>query len=419
MKNYIIATSARSGSHLIGAVLKNLGVGKPHEDTFWDRDDRPILDLKQIHDSGTLGDFWGGIIHWERFHQNVRMLRKLSGLQNCSDVELFNKLFPDVKFIHLTRLNALRQAISYKKASQSGQYLLPYGKHPIDFAFHYDEYDITHRMYIGVLDNSEWSDFFAKSHIKPFRLLYEDLADDLCGSVTKVLEFIGAETPPDLRDLLDAMKLPQKQSDDTTEVWVNRYLQKHDISDFNRGRNPLYVSEYLEKTDSDKVVGNNYADFYDMVFSSMYQWNGQQPLKVLEIGVSWFGEGSGHAFSRFPYIQQFVGIDPKEIKTPFDEKGVFIQGNAYSDACLKSVEKYAPFHILIDDGDHSHQSQVMFFEKYARFRDKLSIMICENVRKDEIPWRIASVKNVENIQHLASCPLEPFKKHVLFSLQRK
>ena len=418
MKNYIIVTSARSGSHLLGAILKNLGIGKPHEDTFWDRDDKPILDLQQIYDSGTLGDFWGGIIHRERYHQNVRMLRKLSGLQNCSDVELFNKLFPNVKFIHLTRLNGLRQAISYKKASQSAQYLIPHGSRPKDFEFRYDEDDITRRMHIGTLDNSEWSDFFAKSQIKPLRLLYEDLVDDLCGSVTKVLEFINAEIPSDLQDLLDTMKLPQKQSDDTTEMWIGQYLQKHDINNFNRGRNPLYVSEYLKKTDSDKVVGNNYGNFYDMVFSSLYQWNLQKPLKVLEIGVSWFGEGSGHAFSRFPHIKQFVGIDPKEIKMPFDEKGVFIQEDAYSDACLKLVEKYAPFHILIDDGDHSHQSQVMFFEKYARFRDKPSIMICEDVRKEEIPWRIASVKNVGNIQHLASCPLEPFKKHVLFSLQR-
>ena len=163
MKNYIIATNARAGSHLLGAILKNLGVGKPHEDTFWDRDDKPILALKQIYDSGTLGDFWGGVIHWERFHQNVRMLRKLSGnLQNCSDVELFNKLFPDVKFIHLTRLNGLRQAISYAKASQSGQYLLPPGKCPKDYAFRYDEGDITRRMQIGMLDNSEWSDFFCE-----------------------------------------------------------------------------------------------------------------------------------------------------------------------------------------------------------------------------------------------------------------
>ena len=245
------------------------------------------------------------------------------------------------------------------------------------------------------------------------------MVDDLCGSVTKVLEFIGVETPTNLQDLLDTMKLPQKQSDDTTEVWVDRYLQKHGFCDFNRGRNPSYVSEYLKETDSDKVVGNNYGDFYDMVFSSMYQWNGQQPLKVLEIGVSWFGEGSGHAFSRFPYIKQFVGIDRKKIKTPFDEKGIFIQGDAYSDECLKSVEQYAPFHILIDDGDHSHQSQVMFFEKYARFRAKLSIMICEDVRKDEIPLRITSVKNVGNIQHISTCPLEPFKKHALFSLERK
>lgn len=418
MKHYIIVTSARAGSHLLGAILKNLGIGNPHEDTFWDREDKPILSVKQIRDKGFLNGWWSGIIHAERFHQNVRMLRQLSNLHNCNVAELFDKLFPGVKFIHLTRLNGLRQAISYAKASQSGQYLLPHGERPKDFAFRYDADDITRRMQIDTLDNSEWSDFFAENQIKPLRLLYEDLVDDLCGSVSKVLEFIGAETPADLQGLLDTMKLPQKQSDDTTEVWVEQYLQKHDTIDFNRGRNPLYVSEYLKETDSDKVVGNNYGDFYDMVFSSMYQWNLQQPLKVLEIGVSWFGEGSGHAFSRFPHIERFVGIDPEKIKMPFDERGVFIRGDAYSDACLKSVEQYAPFHILIDDGDHSHRSQVMFFEKYARFRDKLSIMICEDVRKDEILWRIASVKNVGNIQHISTCPLEPFKKHVLFSLQR-
>ena len=236
MKHYIIATSARSGSHLLGAILKNLGFGNPHEDTFWDREDKPILSVKQIRDKGFFNEWWSGIIHWERFHENVRMLRQLSNLQNCSDLELFNKLFPGVKFIHLTRLNGLRQAISYAKASQSGQYLLRHGKSPIDFAFRYDEADITRRMQIGMLDNSEWSDFFNKNEMKPLRLLYEDLVDDLCGSVTKVLDFIGAETPADLQGLLETMELPQKQSDDTTEVWVDRYLQKHEIKDLNRGR---------------------------------------------------------------------------------------------------------------------------------------------------------------------------------------
>lgn len=100
-------------------------------------------------------------------------------------------------------------------------------------------------------------------------------------------------------------------------------------------------SIYFAETETDKIGSrHDYCDFYNMIFASLLFQIGA-PLSVLEIGVSRFGEGSGHAFSRMPFVKQFVGIDIKDICTDFEEKGVFISADAYSPTGVQCAARYA------------------------------------------------------------------------------
>ena len=83
-------------------------------------------------------------------------------------------------------------------------------------------------------------------------------------------------------------------------------------------------SVYLTESNSDKTgVRHNYTNLYDWLFASLLFQNGMKPIRVLEIGGAMFGERSGHAFAKMPFVEKFVGLDVHPIQEDFGEKGVF------------------------------------------------------------------------------------------------
>ena len=158
-------------------------------------------------------------------------------------------------------------------------------------------------------------------------------------------------------------------------------------------------SDYLAESKSDKTnTFHRYGNFYDMLITSLYYMNHHAPLKALEIGVSRFGEGSGHAFCKMPQVAQFVGIDTEPLAIPFNDKGVFLQGDAYADAMLDRVAEYAPFHLLIDDGHHSQPSWDYFINHYMQFIATPGALVVEDIYRTE---RIAC-KDMIFVKHVGS-----------------
>ena len=113
-------------------------------------------------------------------------------------------------------------------------------------------------------------------------------------------------------------------------------------------------SGYLAETNTDKLEHTHfYGDFYDMAISSLLKLNDNEPLSVLEIGVSLFGKGSFYGFCEMPYVGKVVGIDTDPLVGLPPDKGIFLQGDAYSREMLNRVKGFAPFNLIIDDGSHS------------------------------------------------------------------
>ena len=153
-------------------------------------------------------------------------------------------------------------------------------------------------------------------------------------------------------------------------------------------------SAYLAESNSDKTgVRHNYANLYDWLFSSLLFQNGMQPIRVLEIGVTMFGEGSGHAFAKMPFVEKFVGLDVNPVQEDFGEKGVFLNVDAYTESGLQSAARYGPYHLLIDDAEHSHDQQVKFFTMYAPLCAPSGVMVCEDVPRMSIPKRLKAIKD--------------------------
>ena len=111
-------------------------------------------------------------------------------------------------------------------------------------------------------------------------------------------------------------------------------------------------SSYFRGTDTDKVSSefHDYSNIYDIVMVFLLSQT-SNPVRVLEIGTSLFSRGSGHAFCEMPYVEKYVGIDLEECQ--FNEKGVFIRGDAYSPAIVKQARAHGPYNLLIDDAWHT------------------------------------------------------------------
>ena len=130
------------------------------------------------------------------------------------------KTFPGLQLVFLTRRNKVRQAVSWWKAVQSGQWVLYAGQERAaitDLDYNFDA--INQLVQETVLREAGWQAFFEWVGITPHTVVYEDLV---------------AGFKPVMRDLLDAMGIsdvavPQKkqrtirQADDRSEEWVQRY----------------------------------------------------------------------------------------------------------------------------------------------------------------------------------------------------
>ena len=144
-------------------------------------------------------------------------------------------------------------------------------------------------------------------------------------------------------------------------------------------------SEYLVESETDKCNHfHRYGDFYDMLIPSLYYQNRTIPLRVLEIGVSRFGVGSGHAFCMMPEVKQFVGIDTERLTDPFpNNKGKFIQGDAYDIEMVESLSKYPPFDLIIDDGSHRTRHQNFVIEHYIKLLKPLGALVIEDTHSPD------------------------------------
>ena len=85
------------------------------------------------------------------------------------------------------------------------------------------------------------------------------------------------------------------------------------------------VAARLSDTTSDKEVdtyGHQYGNLYNMVFNDLYVKKGRK-LRILEVGVSYFGAGSLEAYQQLDSIEKVVGIDMLPYPGKLTDKGEF------------------------------------------------------------------------------------------------
>jgi trehalose 2-sulfotransferase len=190
------------------------------------RDDDRYLD-RVIVAATTPNGVFGGKVHWDHFLNLIAKAERGSqpGTAAASVLERLAVRLPDLRFIWLTRRNAVARAISHYRVKKTNRWQIDSRWVTDDTGgegepgFDFDE--IRAFVRAGEIEDAHWRQFFEEHEISPLDLVYEDVIQDLEAAVRRVLEFLGLPAdnvtlpPPNLR----------RQADDRSREWEARYRQ--------------------------------------------------------------------------------------------------------------------------------------------------------------------------------------------------
>ena len=140
------------------------------------------------------------------------------------------------------------------------------------------------------------------------------------------------------------------------------------------------IKDLLIDSNSNMQSVHRYGFIYDLLLAKLYAQK-QAPLNLLEIGVSYYADGSLYAWGRHDLIKRAVGIDIKPYPSDLLDKTVFYELDAYKrDAVdyLREIEG-AKFDIVIHDGHARKEKQLFFLENYADLLCENGLLVCEDV----------------------------------------
>jgi trehalose 2-sulfotransferase len=223
---YIVASTPRTGSYLLCEGLQSSGIaGRPTEvfspdfQAIWRRrwgmsQNAGFAEYFQraIRHGTTSNGVYGLKIHW----MHVQTLATQAGFAGAYD-DILEYLFPQSRFVHMTRRDRRAQAISYYRALSTNEWWQiegvendqSNGSTPVfdAAAILALEREVSHQ-------EDGWQQYFRKRDLKPLVVEYETLAAEYPAQVARVLSYLGLDSsvassvpPPRLVQQSDAQSL--------------------------------------------------------------------------------------------------------------------------------------------------------------------------------------------------------------------
>jgi 2'-hydroxyisoflavone reductase len=229
----LIATTPRTGSWLLADLLSLTGLaGEPQE--FFRQDfvrtfsHKLGLETREITVQYLSGIFATASAKTGVFSVKLQpydFTRLLSALEampgEARGADLVASWLPDPRYIHLTRRNSARQAISWYRALVSNVW----------WEFSGESKDVLRPTYPDFLqvrwlenliaqNEAEWAQYFDEHGIAAHNVVYEDMVEDPQTTVRSVLEFLSLEVPSDFT--VPPTRLKQ-MADSDSEIWLKAY----------------------------------------------------------------------------------------------------------------------------------------------------------------------------------------------------
>jgi LPS sulfotransferase NodH len=128
------------------------------------------------------------------------------------------------RFVHLTRVDLVKQAISKVIAAKTLAWKSRDAAARAVSEDEFDESEILAAVKTSMAENQVWNEFFALFSIDPLRVTYEDLAEDPPGVAASVADYLGLKGPPVTRKRVLEEPLTI-QATALNEQWEKRFLQ--------------------------------------------------------------------------------------------------------------------------------------------------------------------------------------------------
>ncbi len=231
---YVVCTTPRTGSGLLGEALWRSGVAGEPDEYFHDATAREYMTAWGVTDARRYVDAMrertptpNGVLGLKLMAAQLPGLARWLGTGRrggpFGGLDALAARLPDVRWIVLTRRDRLRQAISYWKALHAHAFARTDGRDTAPDAHLLAAFDPTaiDRL-LAEIDrgNVAWRTYFRERGITPLPLVYEDdLHDAFEPGVAKVLGALGVALPADA-------PIPvarRAQADTLTESLVERY----------------------------------------------------------------------------------------------------------------------------------------------------------------------------------------------------
>jgi trehalose 2-sulfotransferase len=213
--SFAVCSIPRSGSSLLCDLLATTELaGAPME--YLDED--AIRAFGRIWGMDAFEDYLDALLARKTSPNGVFGLKLLYGqLRELAGREL-GDVFPNPRFIYITRRDHLRQAVSFARATQTEQWA---SDHPAPSHLPvFDPDQIQHMLEWIERDERLWEEYFELRSISPLRIVYEDFVAAVDGTVLRAMEHIGIELPAGFRLRPATIS---KQADELSEDWVRRF----------------------------------------------------------------------------------------------------------------------------------------------------------------------------------------------------
>lgn len=238
---YVICTLPRSGSWLLSEGLGSTSVaGNPrewfntiqeqHERAQWRLNHPSDLSfanyLSLVRSRGTTRNGICGIkLHYYQFTDLAKKLASVPGLRDLTLADRMSRVFPNVRYVWLTRRDKARQAISYYLASSTQTWWVidgapqsPPENDPPEPV--YDPHAIARLERVLLGHESRWKAFFEDNGLEPLVVHYEDVLADYEGQIHRVLTWLGIA---DANDVPVPPTRLKRQSTGRNDDWLSRY----------------------------------------------------------------------------------------------------------------------------------------------------------------------------------------------------
>ena len=229
---YIIASTQRSGTHLLCSILRSTGIaGSPDEfflskpeETWEKRWGAPSRDgylARVLQDNTGTNGVFGAVVMWNYFERMLQMLQEIPAYKNLDGAQVLAAVFGNPKYIWMRRRNRVEQAVSWAMACQTGVWAQKVGVS--------SQPDTTPKFDFKVIDEwcnriaaheANWTNYFRENQIEPLVLYYEDVVARHRATAKRVLEFLALPLPHRMEIPAPAV---EKQANEISAQWAASY----------------------------------------------------------------------------------------------------------------------------------------------------------------------------------------------------